>query len=111
MSGIGKIIVLLMLATQLSSCTYFHTNVGWAKPPEFDMEPPPGPAIYQQGYKEGCESGFSAYASSGTKMFWKWKQDLELVENKMYYQIWKDAYGYCALYAMAEAEHGLGNWR
>ena len=86
-------------------------NVGWARPAEFDITPPPGPEIYQQGYKDGCESGFSGYSNSFNKMFWEWKQDPELAQNKVYYQIWKDAYAYCALWGMMADEHGLGNWR
>jgi hypothetical protein len=111
MINIGKILILVMLAVQLSACKNMHIDVGWAKPPEMKMDPPPGPPIYQQGFKDGCESGFSGYAASGTKIFWKWKQDPVLAEKKVYYQIWKDAYAYCALYGMMEAEHGLGNWR
>lgn len=111
MKQILKVVLLVFILCELSACRYFHMDIGWAKPPEFDMTPPPGPPIYQQGFKDGCESGYSGYGSSGQKLFWKWKQDPRLVENKVYYQIWKDAYGYCALYAMMESEHGLGNWR
>ncbi len=112
MLNLYKILILVIIVTNLGACSrYAHLDVGWAKPPEFDMSPPPGPAIYQQGYKDGCESGYSGYGSSGQKMFHTWKQDPELVSDKVYYQIWKDAYGYCALYSMMESEHGLGNWR
>jgi hypothetical protein len=111
MSKIHKILLLLIITVHLNACTYFHVNPGWAKSPELDMTPPPGPAIYQQGFKDGCESGYSGYAFSGQKLFWHWKQDPALTENKVYYQIWKDAYAYCANYAMIETEMGLGNWR
>ena len=111
MSQILRILLLVILAVPLSACTSFHSDLGWGKPTELDMEPPPGPPIYQQGFRDGCESGLSGYSSGGNKFFWKWKQDPQLSENKIYYQIWKDAYSYCALYAMMDGEHGLGNWR
>jgi len=111
MLNMCKILLLMMMVAQLTACTYFHVDPGWAKPPELDMEPPPGPPIYQQGFKDGCQSGLSGYGYSGVKLFWKWKQDSQLASNKVYYQIWKDAYAYCAYYAMMENEHGLGNWR
>ena len=111
MSSVYKLLLVVMLAMQLGACTYLHVDPGWLKPPEMDVEPPPGPPIYQQGFRDGCESGFSGYGASGTKLFYKWKQDPELAANKVYYQIWKDAYAYCALYGMMEDEHGLGNWR
>ena len=88
-----------------------HVRPGWAKPADFNMDPPEGPEIYQQGYRDGCESGFSGYANSFNKMFWTWKQDPELAQNEVYYQIWKDAYSYCATWGMMADEHGLGNWR
>ncbi len=107
---LSKYIVILM-ALLISGCTNMHSDFGWAKPAEFDMEPPPGPPIYQQGYRDGCSSGFSGYANNFNKMFWKWKQDPKLAQDKVYYQIWKDAYAYCALWGMMADEHGLGNWR
>ena len=107
----SKLFGLILLTLFLSGCKYMHTDIGWAKPASFDMSPPPGPEIYQQGYKDGCESGFSGYSNSFNKMFWTWKQDPQLAKNRVYYQIWKDAYSYCALWGMMADEHGLGNWR
>ncbi len=105
-------ILMLISITTLCGCTYFHAGFGWGiKPPETAFEPPPGPPIYQQGFREGCESGYKGYGSSFNKLFGSWKQDPELVENEMYYRIWKDAYLYCANYAMIQDEHGLGSWR
>lgn len=109
--NIANFIAIIILVMPLCSCTYFHVNPSWAKNPDFPMESPPGPPEYRQGFMDGCESGYSGYANSFNKMFWTWKQDPKLAENQMYYRIWKDAYSYCALLAMAADEHGLGNWR
>lgn len=95
----------------ITACTEMHSKTEWGKPASFSFEPPPGPPIYQQAFKDGCESGFSGYANSFNKMFWTWKQDPELITNNVYYQMWKDAYAYCGVVGMMADEHGFGNWR
>lgn len=92
-------------------CKDAHIDFTFAKPWDFTMEAPPGPPMYQQAYKDGCESGYSGYGNSTNVMFWEWKQDPELTKNNVYYQMWKDAYAYCALVGMMADEHGFGNWR
>lgn len=96
----------------LSSCKHWHSDIGWARPASIPMKSPPeGPKMYQQGYTDGCQSGYSAYSNSFNKIFYQWKQDPKLAQNAVYYKIWKDAYAYCALYGMMVDAHGLGNWR
>ena len=95
----------------MTGCHRFHSEIGWARPAGTMMEIKYGPENYRQGYKDGCESGYSGYGNSFNKMFWKWRQDPELVSDPVYYQIWKDAYSYCAYMAMIHDEHGLGNYR
>lgn len=80
-----------------------------AKPASLDLEPPPGSAEYRQGWSDGCESGLSAYGTPFYKTFHRVKQDPILAQNKVYYQVWKDAYAYCAVYVMTQATHGVGN--
>ena len=106
-----KLTILLAVLMFNTACTEMHINPGWAKPMSFKVEAPEGPEIYQQAFYDGCESGYSGYANSFNKMFWKWKQDPKLAQDRTYYQMWKDAYSYCALYGMMSDEHGLGNWR
>ena len=105
-------VIVLMIFMGLSACTKMH--IGWSYdrmlPANFNFEPPPGPEIYQQGWVDGCGSGFSGYGNLYNKIFNDFKQDPELAQNPVYYQIWKDAYAYCANYAMLIDEHGLGNW-
>lgn len=106
------VILLLLAAINLTSCTNFKSELGWAKPSALVMkDPPPGPPEYQQGFIDGCESGFSGYGNNFNKLFHGYKQDPYLINNPLYYQIWKDAYSYCANYAMMTDEHGFGNWR
>jgi len=70
------------------------------KPASLDIKPPDGPPEYQQGWSDGCESGMAAYTDALPKSFkaYKLKQDPNLRNNKMYYQIWKDAFLYCAIF-------------
>lgn len=69
-------------------------------PGYFDTSPPPGPKEYQKGWLEGCETGGNAYSNSFLKQIgaFDYKYDYELRNNRMYNQIWKDAYLYCASY-------------
>jgi hypothetical protein len=98
-----RFIVLAMMLIMLDGCAWM------TKPMSLDMTPPPGPPEYQQGFLDGCETAIGAYANPFYKTFHTAKQDAELAQNKVYYQIWKDAYAYCAVYIMAQKTHGYGN--
>lgn len=91
--------LLLILCLMLCSCSRPIADQFFL-PHHLDFNPPPGPPEYQQGWKDGCESGIAAYTTAFVKAFqvYKLKQDPQLVRNPVYYQIWKDAYLYCALY-------------
>ena len=58
---------------------------------------------------DGCETGVAGYGNAFYKTFHTAKQDPLLAQNKVYYQVWKDAYAYCATYMMTQATHGFGN--
>jgi hypothetical protein len=104
--------LLLILLLILPACTAMHGSFGWGRPYEINLDdPPPGSPEYQQGFKDGCESGYSGYANHFNKLFFRWKQDPTLTTNNVYYQMWKDAYAYCAFVGMMVDEHGMGNWR
>ena len=106
-----KILLIVILLLTLPACTQFHAEWGGFKPPSLSFEGPEGPPEYRKAFADGCESGFSGYGNSFNKVFHTWKQDPALAQTPMYYQMWKDAYAYCANYAMMADEHGLGNWR
>lgn len=94
-----KHIITVLLLLTLAGCTGAHGKIDLRKPLSFHFTPPPGPPEYEQGWMDGCESGSNAYVNPFYKTFkfYKYKQDAELRNNKMYYQVWKDAYFYCAL--------------
>lgn len=109
-----KFILLIFIAFACSGCGSFFDQNGFLRqfhPGGTSVKPPPGPAIYQQGFREGCESGYSGYRSSLRKLYWTWKQNPELAQNRVYYQIWKDAYAFCASRGNIDSLHGLGNFR
>jgi hypothetical protein len=102
---------LMMLA--LTGCQAFHVSfASFTRPTTLAMmDPPPGSEEYQQGYIDGCKSGYAAYSNNFNKLFYQWTQDWKLAQEPVYYQIWKDAYAYCANYGMMADMHGLGNFR
>ncbi len=111
LKSVFKLVVIAIIFLSLTNCKYWHSKIGMGRPASTVMELNYGPEIYRKGYKEGCESGYSGYGNNFNKFFFTWKQDPKLVLNKMYYQVWKDAYAHCAYMAMINDEHGLGNWR
>ncbi len=56
---------------------------------------PEGPPEYQQGWKDGCESGLTTYGNDWYKSFYSFKQDRKLVDNDTYFKVWQDAFNYC----------------
>lgn len=96
----SKILTLVVLLICLSSCNRKPDgSISWA-PYSMDLNPPPGPAEYRKGWSQGCESGKNAYSNPFYKMIgaYEYRFDAKLRNNKMYYQAWKDAYLYCAIF-------------
>lgn len=95
-----NIILLFTLAFCLQACNE-NPDGSWSlQPNSLDLNPPPGPEIYKKGWSEGCESGSNAYSSPFYKMTgqFQYKYDTSLRTNKMYAQVWKDAFVYCSIY-------------
>ncbi|MCB2081338.1 MAG: hypothetical protein H6908_02840 [Hyphomicrobiales bacterium] len=95
-------IVLLPLVIILAvpACTGKGGTLDLRKPVSLNLEPPPGPPEYRQGWSDGCESGLNSYVGTFYKLIraFDLKMDPKLRNNKMYYNIWKDAFLYCAGY-------------
>jgi hypothetical protein len=93
-------IFVLVSLFALTSCNRTPDGeISW-QPNSLDLTPPPGPPEYKQGWSDGCESGANAYASNVYKMFkaFEFKFDAKLRNDKVYYQVWKDAFLYCSIY-------------
>jgi hypothetical protein len=106
-----KIAIGLSILLLITGCKNFHANTRLGNPAGHAMEVNYGPELFRKGYKDGCSSGYSGYGDNFHKFFHAWAQDPNLVTEPMYYQVWKDAYAYCAFASMMHPEMGLGNWR
>ena len=93
----------------LSGCGASRTDWGFMRPAQLIQQPPAGPIEYQQGWIDGCESGYAGYSNPSNKMFHSWRQDPILARNPVYYQSWKDAYQYCATWGMMTDDTGIMN--
>lgn len=91
---------IIAMLLMLQACTGLNGSLDLRKPASLDLTPPEGPPEYEQGWIDGCESGMNAYSNT----FYKWvrtfeyRQDPVLRHNKMYYQVWKDAFLYCSIF-------------
>ena len=103
---LSYLLIFSLLLLPLGGCTILS---GVMKPASLSLTPPPGPPEYQQGWRDGCETGIAGYGNAFLKTFHRATQDPVLAQNKVYYQVWKDAYNYCATYMMAQGTHKYGN--
>lgn len=63
--------------------------------------PPPGkeyPALYVEGWQDGCHTGAATAANHYYRFFYTYKQDPYKAQNKIYYRGWKDSFDYCYRY-------------
>lgn len=105
------VLALTLLLGSATACKNGQFYPFWAKTYALDIwDAPDGPPIYQQGYRDGCESGFKGYGTHYNKVWWSFKQDEKYRNDPVYYQIWKDAYAHCAAYAMSAGQQDLGNY-
>lgn len=92
--------IFLILLLTLLGCNRNPDGSISLQPASLDLNPPPGPPIYQKAWSEGCESGANAYSNSFYKIVgaFKYKYDTSLRKNEMYVKAWKDAFIYCSVY-------------
>ena len=103
MPKLSHYIALMILIGCLTACTGKDGTFDVSKPYSLDLTPPEGPFEYTEGWSDGCESGMSAYGNNFYKLLkaHQLKMNPELRKNRMYYQAWKDAFLYCAVYLEA----------
>ena len=61
---------------------------------------PNGPAAFQKGYDDGCNTGLAAFGNSFYKSFYDFTKDFSYEENDLYQNGWDKGYNYCRQYAM-----------
>lgn len=73
------------------------------------LPPPPegGPQEFQQGWRDGCDTGLAAHGTDIYRTAFGFKQDPSLVLNPVYYQAWKDAENYCRTYVFEYSVRSL----
>lgn len=91
------IFLILFLCISLAGCDGVPDEM---KPAHrvFNYMPKNGSPEYEQGWKQGCESGMSGMTNSFYQSFYVFKQDNSLLKNEVYYKAWKDSYDYCKGY-------------
>ena len=88
-------IALCVSALLVSSCRPFSL---------YTIEPE-GPAEYQLGWQDGCDSGMSAYSPLFYKLMYGFKKRPEMGANDLYKQGWNEGFTYCR-FSLDAAEKG-----
>jgi hypothetical protein len=76
-----------------------------SRPYALDMTPPPGPPSFQQGYRDGCETGIAGFGSQFNKLHYHMKYDTSLYDDVAYNRVWNAASRYCALFVSIAEMH------
>jgi hypothetical protein len=96
-----KSFCILLVIFMLSSCEALEPlNLWkpktWGMTSELSEEFPPK---YRQGFKDGCETGNSAYGGAHYRnLGYKYTQDLTMINDPEYYKAWQNGYRYCRWY-------------
>lgn len=79
----------------------------FTKPLVLNTTPPPGPYNYQQGWKDGCETGISA-TNTSTQQFLgthRFTIDPALRNDTLYNKAWRYAFNHCGYSMRALARY------
>lgn len=68
--------------------------------------PTNGPPLYQQGFKEGCNTGMTVYGNDITRVEYSTDVSPELMENKTYRNAWNLGNRYCRFHVAAMQMEG-----
>jgi hypothetical protein len=103
-----KILALIIISLSMTACNSGY-KLDFSKPITLNTTPPEGPTEYQQGWKDGCESGISAtntsfYMTIGAH---KYTLDEELRNNNLYAVAWKYGYNHCGYSMRSMAQYSL----
>lgn len=106
---IKAVTMAIVVTLSLSACGSTKLYGMVTKPYTLDTEPPVGPANYQAGWKDGCESGMSGnntnmHMTIGSQRF---VIDNRLREDQLYNIAWKYAYNHCGYSMKALSQYQL----
>ena len=76
------------------------------------LPPPPegGPQEFQQGWRDGCDTGLAQHGTDIYRTAFGFKQDPSLVLNPVYYKAWKDAENFCRTYIFEYSVRSFDVW-
>jgi len=97
MNTLIRITLCLVLLTLPMGCSW-RPPVGPPWKQALLLEGPPGPPLFKEGWRAGCETGMAATANHLQKFFYRFKQDWELAQKPEYYAGWKVGWTYCQRY-------------
>ncbi len=93
--NIQKIVAVVAMIS-MSACSYARPNARI-----LGQSPDGAPALYKQGWADGCESGMAIAGNQLYKAVYRNRINTGLVSNTQYYRGWNEAKTYCAHYTMA----------
>ena len=91
--------IMLFLLNGCWGKLFDENNLFAPKPFKMGMRTEDAPEEYKSGWDDGCTTGLSTMVPGYYKSFYQYKLDPNMLDNKMYYQAWKDAYTYCRHYS------------
>ena len=94
-----SIALLLGAAVAFSGC----------RPLSLQMIEPEGPAEYQLGWQDGCDTGLSADSAMFYKMMYGFKKRPEMGANDLYKQGWNEGFTYCR-FTSGAINSSSGDW-
>lgn len=65
------------------------------RPPTLYYVEPSGPAEYQLGWQDGCDTGLSAQGGILYQALYGFKKRPEMGNNELYKQAWNEGFTYC----------------
>lgn len=89
-------LMLPLMALSLMQCSFDQRVLG--KSYSLNMNPPQGAPEFQQGWREGCQTGVSAISNQFNKLFFDYAYQYELAKQQTLYEKgWNMGNAYCSL--------------
>ena len=88
----------LFFVLLLTACSLGGAEIRPLNPPFMPSPPEGGPQEFQQGWRDGCDTGMAQHGTDIYRSAYKFKQDPSQVMNPIYYKAWKDGENYCRSY-------------
>lgn len=88
----------ILITLSLSSCAQFLKPRPFGIDHALENQAPPGTPSFQQGWRDGCESGISAYGTMMYKATNHYTFDAAYLNDQEYYHGWELAFRHCRWY-------------